>query len=106
MNKVILHTMAIAVLAGSISGAFAEDKASKKPRRTAMMERVDTNKDGVITKEESLAFNEMWFSQRDTDKDGKITKEEMKAFRAKQKEERKKAKAETDAEAAAPSPAR
>ena len=45
-----------------------------------MMEKMDTNKDGAVSKDEALAFHGQKFDAMDANKDGKLTKEEGKAF--------------------------
>lgn len=53
-------------------------KSEKKERHSKVMEEVDTNKDGKVSKEESLAFAEKRFEKMDANKDGFITKDEIK----------------------------
>ncbi len=73
----------------------AEVKNMRKNRMAEYMERtwkeIDTNNDGVITREESTAFSNKKFDDKDLNKDGKITKEEWDAYREeKMKEAREK----------------
>lgn len=44
-----------------------------------VFEEADTNRDGVVTREEFLAKADRHFGMADTNKDGKITREEMQA---------------------------
>lgn len=44
-----------------------------------VFDEADTNRDGVVTKEEFMAKAERHFGMADTNKDGKITREEMQA---------------------------
>lgn len=72
-----------------------EVKNMRKTRMAEYMERtwkeIDTNNDGVITREESTAFSNKKFDDKDINKDGKITKEEWDAYREeKMKEAREK----------------
>jgi len=83
----------LAVTALSIStAAFAMDhssshKTDKMERMKKMMhhkmEKIDTNKDGMISKAEMLAAAEKKFDESDADNDGLLTKEEMKAAKKK-----------------------
>ncbi len=63
---------------GSMMGGN-KDRAGKHMER--VFEEMDTNKDSVISKEESAAFGAKKFDERDANKDGKVTKEEWEAFR-------------------------
>ena len=77
-----LHASALAlVLALSAGGAFAhgdrmEDKVMK----------MDTNKDGMISKSEYHAQTDKWFDMADTNKDGQLSAAERKAAKEKMKE--------------------
>ena len=45
-----------------------------------MLQRMDKNSDGVLSKEEYLGSYEERFAQMDENKDGKVTKEESEAY--------------------------
>ena len=64
------------LLAGT---AHAQDAAQERPRWDPL-ERLDTNHDGVISKDEILADVDARFAKMDANHDGKITPEERKAF--------------------------
>jgi hypothetical protein len=49
-------------------------------RMDYMWKEMDTNNDGVITREESTAFGNKKFDEKDANHDGKVTKEEWEAF--------------------------
>jgi len=57
--------------------AFAQDA----PRGGGMFERLDANKDGVITKDEFMAEVATRFARLDTNKDGKVSDAERGAAR-------------------------
>jgi Ca2+-binding EF-hand superfamily protein len=57
-----------------------------------MLEKIDTNKDGLIQKAEFTSFADQKFSATDVDGNGLVTKEERKAQRARMGEARAKAK--------------
>ena len=61
-----------ALMAESHSGERKGDHKGK------MMERVDTNADGEISKAELMAMHETKFTKIDANGDGSISKEEMK----------------------------
>ena len=48
-----------------------------------MLQKIDTNKDGKISKQEWSTHHEQRFAEIDANKDGNLTKEEFKAFRKK-----------------------
>ncbi len=73
--------------------AKPEGKPAKEHHRPDMFAKVDKNKDGVITKDESVAFHDEMFARKDLNKDGKITKDEAEAAR---QEWKAKHKAEKD----------
>ena len=65
-------------------GASADDMSSfatggyaKGLRTMDMMHRMDTNKDGMVSKEEWTAFQEKVFSALDTDKSGSLDEKEF-----------------------------
>lgn len=62
---------------GGRPGGGAGGGGGGRPSASAIMERSDTNKDGVITKDESDMRGN--FEKMDADKDGKITAAELKA---------------------------
>lgn len=88
-----------------VEGAKAEGTHEGKPRKSNnFLDKIDSNKDGDVTKEEFLKFHEARFAELDTNGDGKVTQAETDAKRAarqeKMKEMREKRKAEKAAEAA------
>ena len=105
MKRTLLLSM---IAAGALAAplAFAEDGKSgdhgKKHHKGHMMEKVDANGDGAISKDEFMARHEEMFNKMDADGDGSISKEEMKAGmeakREKMKEFREKRKDRRDAD--------
>ena len=51
-----------------------------------MLQRMDKNNDGAVTKDEFVANTEERFTQMDENKDGKVTKEEVEAMGRKMRE--------------------
>lgn len=63
-----------------IMGATAQPPAPPAggaPSMSKAFDEADTNRDGVVTREEFIAKAERHFGMADTDKDGKITRAEM-----------------------------
>ncbi len=105
MKKIMM--LSAAVLALQAVPALAEE--GKKPHREPgkklekMFEHQDTDKDGVISKDEAIANATKRFEETDTNKDGKVTKEEAKAhFEAKRAEWKAKKEANGDVPPAPP----
>lgn len=90
--KKILTLTAILLTSGA---ALAQDHDMPPPqhggphgghRGGMMFKKIDTNGDGVITKDEHQAFSDKMFSKMDTNGDGSVTKEEGKEAREKMRE--------------------
>lgn len=90
MKKFILAATSVAVIAGGAFYALAErtEDGKKDPHgKKHMLERLDANKDGKVTKDEFVADAEKRFSEIDADKDGNVTEEEMRAHHKAKREE-------------------
>jgi Ca2+-binding EF-hand superfamily protein len=75
MKKFLLLAFAASAIAAP---AFAQDAPQ---RGGGMLSRLDTNGDGVVTREEYNADVAARFARLDTDKDGKVTQAERDAAR-------------------------
>lgn len=113
MKKILMLTAAAFVM--TAPAAFAEDPAKpavERPHRGGgMLEKLDTNQDGDVSKEEFMAFHEARFGELDANGDGKISKAEGDSKRAemqkkmKERHDRKKERAaEEPAEAPVEAP--
>lgn len=73
---------------------------SKPPAQPApkdgYFQKIDTNADGVVSKEEWLARGEQKFAEMDANRDGKLSKEEMKAHRDAMRTKREARRAEKE----------
>ncbi len=64
------------------------DHAGKKgPMHAKMLEKIDTDKDGKISKQEWQAHHDLKFTELDADKDGAISQDEFKAHHQKMMKE-------------------
>lgn len=92
MKKLLLASALIA-FGGIAAPAMADHHMDKKHHKGEGLKQADTNEDGVISKAEFLAHSqekaENWFAKIDTDGDGVITKEEGEAGREKMHEKMK-----------------
>lgn len=82
MKKFLL--LGAAFLALQAVPALAEEGSAPKPggkNHGMMFDMQDSNKDGVVSEEEFLAFGKSKFAEMDADHDGKLTKDEAKAHR-------------------------
>ena len=91
MNKLLLSAIAISALSIGANAAMAEHHEGGD-HKGKMMERIDTDGDGVISKAEFMAKHEEKFAKMDSDGDGNLTKDEMEAAKAKMKEKWKEMK--------------
>ena len=107
MNQSIFTIAALSLMLGA-AGAMAHDGAKHdgKDRGARMFEKVDTNGDGAITREEQRAFSDKKFDEIDANKDGKVTRDESKAHhekkRAEWKAKKEAAKTNVSVQPAAP----
>jgi outer membrane protein assembly factor BamB len=62
-------------------GSGPDDKQFQMPTFDALLKDLDTNKDGVLSKEEADKAFKGFFDNQDPNKDGKITREEWDAAR-------------------------
>lgn len=102
MKKILLLTAA--VLAIQALPALAEDGGQHKGGKGMhVFELQDADKDGAVSKEEFMKFNEGRFAEIDANGDGKVTKEEVKAhheaMRAKWEAKKKEMKEQKEKEA-------
>lgn len=61
-------------------GVISRDEAAARPRMAKMFDKLDTNKDGVLSKDEMKAakdkMHDRHMARMDTDRDGKISRAE------------------------------
>jgi len=101
MKKLLMIT-ALAMVASAPVMAEGYGKGPgrhRNPERKLemMFKRHDTNKDGVIAKDEFLKGAEERFEKIDLDSDGKVTKEEAKKHAEEMREKFKKMREERNA---------
>ena len=80
MNKITAYLAAAVCFALGTNPARAEIEASEQHHGDMdgmMFQKLDTNRDGVISKAEFNAFNARHFKKLDTNNDGKLTPEEL-----------------------------
>lgn len=101
MNKTILATLAAALIASVAVPAMAASQRGdheRGPRIERLMERFDTDRDGVVMPEEVSAHRLSMFEAADTDKSGSLSQDELKAFGDARKEMRQQNREERRAE--------
>lgn len=83
MSRALAGSLALASLWGFGQAASAQQQEGRNRDQGALFERLDTNKDGVITSDEvgedRKSFFERLLRTGDKDKDGKLSKEEFAA---------------------------
>ena len=93
MKKLLLATALLGTLGMATNAVLADDHKmgdhSKK-----MMERVDTNSDGMVSKAEFMAKHEEKFAMMDKNSDGMLSKDEMMEAKKEMKSKWKDRKSE------------
>ena len=88
MKHTMISAAVLSVMMAASGVAHAEMQHGQHGQHGAkMFEKIDTDKDGAISKAESQAFHEARFAEMDANKDGKVTKEEGKAHHEKKRAE-------------------
>ena len=85
MKNYVLTALMAATLGLTATAAIANDHEGGH-HKGKMMEKVDTNGDGVISKAEFMAKHEDMFAKMDANNDSQLTKEEMREARQAMKE--------------------
>ena len=99
-TTVIALSLVTALFAGQALAAPKEVPTGKGPGghgHERMFDKADTNKDGVVTKEEFRAHSDKIFAKLDKNGDGKITKEERDAAHKEHQAKREEWKAKKEA---------
>lgn len=91
MRKIMV-LMAVAVLTGAIP-ALA-DPGSGDGHKRLKLEMLDTDGNGMVSKDEFMVMHMKRFEKIDANADGNIAKDEIEAYRAARKAEREKMKAD------------
>ncbi len=112
MNKFLVYSVCTlsAMAIWGASTAIADhhmEKGAHKPKdmKSKLYDKVDTNEDGKISKEEYLADAANKFDSMDSNADGFISKEEMKEFREKMRSKFKEHRKGDDNQPPPPPPA-
>lgn len=96
--KKIAAVLTVAMLAGSVP-AFAQPQGMEHPagdghHKRPRLEMLDTDGNGMVSKDEFMAMHLKRFAAIDANGDGNISKEEIEAYRVAKKAEREKMKGE------------
>jgi len=96
-TKLLLVSSALVALVGTaaIAGHHKGGHDRDGSRAERMMERLDADKDGRVTRDEMVAAATQRFTARDKDGDGVISAEDRKAFRAERRAERRATRFDT-----------
>jgi Ca2+-binding EF-hand superfamily protein len=90
MKKLFLMAAVLGSVAMTSGAVLADNHGDHKKGK--MMERVDTDGDGMISKAEFMAKHESKFMEMDVNGDGSLSKDEMKDSRQDRKDKMKKYK--------------
>ena len=88
MKKLFLAAIAVSALSVASNTVMAEHHEGGYGKGK-MMEKVDTNGDGMVSKSEFMAKHEEKFNTMDVNGDGNLSMEEMKSARGEMKEKMK-----------------
>ena len=86
----LASTAAVAGHHGDKDGKMCEKKMAKK------FEKMDTDKDGAISKDEFITYKTSKFEKMDANNDGKLTMEEKKAYKEAKYKKKKEMKKDHD----------
>ena len=89
MKTTLKITLAAVACAGIATAALAHNGQGHGPRAERMVERMDTDKDGRVTKADAVAFAAARFARMDADGNGEVTREERRAARKAMRQERR-----------------
>lgn len=90
MNKLNrLLVVALATAAFTVTAYAAQEEKGAKAGEWASFQKVDTDGNGMISKEEAGSVQGLDFSKADRNNDGQLSKSEYEAARKAQKPERK-----------------
>jgi len=82
LKRLTLAALGASLLAGSALAAQAEPQDGPRGPRPDPLAMADTNKDGIVTRDEMMASVASRFQAMDANHDGKVTPEEREAFQA------------------------
>lgn len=96
-TKILVASSALVALVGTaaIAGHHKGGPDRDGSRAERMIERLDADKDGRVTREEMVAAANARFTARDKDGDGIVSAEDREAFRAERRAERRTERFET-----------
>lgn len=72
-----MKTLLIGLTLASLSAPVLAQDTPPPPRGGGMMMRADTNRDGIVTRDEVIAQAADRFDRLDLDRDGKLTRDEL-----------------------------
>lgn len=87
MKKILMITTALIVF--GVTPAFADNHSDGGGKKGGMLQKLDTDGNGEISKAEFLTGQEAKFKEMDSNGDGSVSKEEAKAHKDARKEKRK-----------------
>jgi len=89
MKKLFLAAIAVSALSIASGAVMADNHGDHGHKKGKMMEKIDTNADGMISKTEFMAKHEEKFAKMDVNGDGNLSKEEMKSAHGEMKDKMK-----------------
>lgn len=90
MKKLVVYTIALSALMLSANAEARHHEEGEGSRKGGMFQRLDSNKDGVVTQDEFLVHAKEKFKKMDSNGDGSVTKDEAKSHHKSRREGREK----------------
>ena len=81
MKRLVLTALSVALLAGTAATVVAADQKPGRPHQTGQtyFDKLDTDKDGAVSRDEFMAAQALRFQALDKNKDGAVSKDEYTA---------------------------
>lgn len=91
-HKILMTVAAVALLSAPALAEHPGGPEGGPPHKGKMFEAMDSNGDGMVSKDEFMAAHMQRFEKMDTNADGNVSKDEIEAHRAAMRAKREEMK--------------